>query len=63
MLQTLIDICFGVIGIVAIILFVIIYQKITGENAEFAMWIMNALISIIVVLRQFKRNAIGRVYD
>ena len=57
MLQTLIDICFGIIGIVLIVLFTILYQNITGENAEFAMWIVNVMISIIVVLRQFKRNA------
>jgi Na+/melibiose symporter-like transporter len=57
MLQTFIDICFGVIGMVIIILFTIVYQNITGENAEFAWWIVNTMISIIVVLRQFKRNA------
>lgn len=56
MLQLLIDICFGIISIITIILFALLYQNITGDNGELPMWIMNVMVSIIVILRQFKRS-------
>ena len=56
MIQLLIDICYAIIAIIITILLSLLYLKFTGENVEFAMWIVETMITIIVILRQFKRS-------